>query len=63
MDAKSVEFCESDEAINNVKKEHWPDMSYGSLLPTADSWVDFRTVLCILMPKSGTLTQSWLVGK
>jgi len=63
MDAKSVEFCESDEAIKNVKKEHWPDMTYGSLLPTADSWFDFRSVLCILMPESGTLTQSWLVGQ
>jgi hypothetical protein len=62
MDSKSVEFCESDEAVNNVKAEYGPDLSHGSLLQTADSWLDFRTVLCILVPESGTLTQSWVVG-
>jgi hypothetical protein len=62
MNAKSVEFCESDEAVKNVKAEYGPDWSYGSLLPTAVSWIDFREVLCILVPKSGTLKQSWVVG-
>lgn len=62
MDAKSVEICESDEAVNKVKAEYGPNISYGSLLPTADSWFDYRTVRCILMPALGTLMQSWLVG-
>ena len=63
MDAKAVEYCESDAALNNVKAEFWPRMHYGSLLPTGKSWENYRTIVCILMPESGTLSQSWVVDK
>jgi hypothetical protein len=63
MDAKAVEYCESDAALNNVKAEFWSKMFYGSLLPTGESWKNSGTVVCVLMPESGTLSESWVVDK
>lgn len=61
MEAATIEICESDAAIANVKQSLPTSIGWGSVVPTRELWPESHTVFCILLPSSGNLNQNWVV--